>query len=251
MNGRLKLKGRVFTHLIYPCIMSVVLFVVGIWITVIDSDAGSIILSLAIVYLIFTIVMYVVNQKLVMQELIKFAVDYAQVQKELLDDMVIPYGLIDRQGNILWQDGEMSHLLRREYWKRVPEVFKEITDEHLELGDEIKEMHINFKDHFYRVQLKRVDTDKAFNNTEILDIENQEYVIAMYMFDETRIRKIALPDSKVWESDFSAHRGSAATGLMREPMPWMRISITSPGWTGLTPEGVPVKITSPGSRVRA
>lgn len=190
MNGRLKLKGRVFTHLIYPCIVSVVLFVVGIWITVIDSDAGSIILSLAIVYLIFTIVMYVVNQKLVMQELIKFAVDYAQVQKELLDDMVIPYGLIDRQGNILWQDGEMSHLLRREYGKRVPEVFKEITDEHLELGDEIKEMHINFKDHFYRVQLKRVDTDKAFNNTEILDIENQEYVIAMYMFDETRLRKI-------------------------------------------------------------
>lgn len=190
MNGRLKLKGRVFTHLIYPCIMSVVLFVVGIWITVIDSDAGSIILSLAIVYLIFTIVMYVVNQKLVMQELIKFAVDYAQVQKELLDDMVIPYGLIDRQGNILWQDGEMSHLLRREYGKRVPEVFKEITDEHLELGDEIKEMHINFKDHFYRVRLKRVDTDKAFNNTEILDIENQEYVIAMYMFDETRLRKI-------------------------------------------------------------
>lgn len=190
MNGRLKLKGRVFTHLIYPCIMSVVLFVVGIWITVIDSDTGSIILSLAIVYLIFTIVMYVVNQKLVMQELIKFAVDYAQVQKELLDDMVIPYGLIDRQGNILWQDGEMSHLLRREYGKRVPEVFKEITDEHLELGDEIKEMHINFKDHFYRVQLKRVDTDKAFNNTEILDIENQEYVIAMYMFDETRLRKI-------------------------------------------------------------
>ena len=125
-----------------------------------------------------------------MQELIKFAVDYAQVQKELLDDMVIPYGLIDRQGNILWQDGEMSHLLRREYGKRVPEVFKEITDEHLELGDEIKEMHINFKDHFYRVQLKRVDTDKAFNNTEILDIENQEYVIAMYMFDETRLRKI-------------------------------------------------------------
>ena len=72
----------------------------------------------------------------------------------------------------------------------MPEVFKEITDEHLELGDEIKEMHINFKDHFYRVQLKRVDTDKAFNNTEILDIENQEYVIAMYMFDETRLRKI-------------------------------------------------------------
>lgn len=190
MNGRLKLKGRVFTHLVYPVMMSVLLFLVGIWITVIDSDAGAIILSLSIVYVIFTIVMYVVNQKLVMQEMIKFAVDYAQVQKELLDDMVIPYGLIDRQGNILWQDEALSQLLKRNYGKRVPEIFKEITEEHLELTDKIKEMHINFKDHFYRVQLKRVNTDNVFNDTEVLDIENQEYVIAMYMFDETRLRKL-------------------------------------------------------------
>lgn len=190
MNGRLKLKGRIFTHLVYPIIMSVVLFLVGIWITVIDSDAGSVVLSLSIVYAIFTIVMYVVNQKLVMQEMVKFAVDYAQVQKELLDDMVIPYGLIDRQGNILWQDEELSRLLKRNYGKRVPEVFKEITDAQLELTDEVKEVHINFKDHFYRVQLKRVNTDNVFNNTEVLEIENQEYVIAMYMFDETRQRKL-------------------------------------------------------------
>lgn len=190
MNGRLKLKGRVFTHLVYPIVMAVALFLTGIGITIVNADAGSLILSLSIVYLIFTIVMYVVNQKLVMQEMIKFAVDYAQVQKELLDDMVIPYGLIDRQGNILWQDGEMGRLLKREYGKRVPEVFKEITDKHLELGNEIKEMHINYKDHYYRVQLKRVNTDKAFDNTEILDIENQEYVIAMYMFDETRLRRV-------------------------------------------------------------
>lgn len=190
MNGRLKLKGRVFTHLVYPIVMAILFFLTGIAITIVNTDAGSLILSLSIVYLIFTIVMYVFNQKLVMQEMIKFAVDYAQVQKELLDDMIIPYGLIDRQGNILWQDGEMKHLLKREYGKRVPEVFKEITDKHLELGNDVKEMHIHYKDHYYRVQLKRVNTDKAFNNTEILDIENQEYVIAMYMFDETRFRKM-------------------------------------------------------------
>lgn len=190
MNGRLKLKGRIFTHLIYPVIMSVVLFLTGIWITVIDSDAGAVVLSLSIVYAIFTIVMYVVNQKLVMQEMIRFAVDYAQVQKELLDDMVIPYGLLDYQGNILWQDEELSQLLKRNYGKRVPEIFKEITDTQLELTDEVKEVHINFKDRFYRVLLKKVNTDNVFNNTEVLEIQNQEYVIAMYMFDETRQRKL-------------------------------------------------------------
>ena len=190
MNGRLKLKGRIFTHLIYPIIISVVLFLVGIWIALKDGDAGSLILSLSIVYFIFTIVMYVVNQKLVMQELVKFASDYAQIQKELLEDMLIPYGLIDRQGNILWQDEELTRLLKRNYGKKVQEVFKEITDEQLELTDEIKEININFKEHFYRVQLKKVNTDNIFGNSGILQIENQEYMAAIYLLDETRLRRL-------------------------------------------------------------
>lgn len=190
MNGRLKLKGRIFTHLIYPIVISVVLFLVGIWIALKDGDAGSLILSLSIVYFIFTVVMYVVNQKLVMQELVKFASDYAQIQKELLEDMLIPYGLIDRQGNILWQDEELARLLKRNYGKKVQEVFKEITDEQLELTDEIREININFKEHFYRVQLKKVNTDNIFSNPGILQIENQEYMAAIYLLDETRLRRL-------------------------------------------------------------
>ena len=190
MNGRLKLKGRIFTHLIYPIVISVVLFLVGIWIALKDGDAGSLILSLSIVYFIFTVVMYVVNQKLVMQELVKFASDYAQIQKELLEDMLIPYGLIDRQGNILWQDEELARLLKRNYGKKVQEVFKEITDEQLELTDEIREININFKAHFYRVQLKKVNTDNIFSNSGILQIENQEYMAAIYLLDETRLRRL-------------------------------------------------------------
>ncbi len=190
MNGRLKLKGRILTHLLYPLVMAVVMFMVGIWITTINADAGSFILSISIVYVIFTIVMYIFNQKIVMQEMIKFAVDYAQVQKELLDDMVIPYGLIDQAGNILWQDRELAILLRREYGKGIPEIFKEITPEMLELGDEPKEVMISYKEKYFRVELKKVDTDKAFENMNVIDIENQEYVIAMYMFDITRLRMI-------------------------------------------------------------
>lgn len=190
MNGRLKLRGRILTHLVYPIAMAVVLFLVGVWITTINADAGSFILSLSIVYLIFTLVMYFLNQKIVMQEMIKFAVDYAQVQKELLDDMVIPYGLIDREGNILWQDRELAILLRREYGKTVSEIFKEITKETLELDDETREVLINYKEQFFRVELKRVNTNHVFDNMDVIDIENQEYVIAMYMFDVTKMRRM-------------------------------------------------------------
>ena len=44
---------------------------------------------------------------------------------------------------------------------------------------------------------------------------------------------------------------SDTTGLERTPTWGISISTRSPGWMGPTPEGVPVRITSPGSRVMA
>jgi c-di-AMP phosphodiesterase-like protein len=167
-------------------VIAVVLFLVGIWITVLDTEIGTFILSMSIVYIIITVVMYVYNRKLVMQELIKFAMDYAQVQKELLEDMVIPYALLDSQGNILWQDKEFGKLLKREAAKPVYEIFKEITKEQFQQDIQEQEIHICYKDEYYRAELKRVDTDQIFNNTEVLQIENQEYLIAMYLINETR-----------------------------------------------------------------
>jgi c-di-AMP phosphodiesterase-like protein len=195
MNGRLKIKGKIFTYLIFPIAMAVVLFLVGAWITVTNSEAGTIILSLSIVYGIAAVVMYIVNQKITLQELTKFAMDYAQVQKELLDNMVMPYGLIDRGGNIIWQDGELRKMLRKESGKSICEVFREIKPEQLELAQVCKELHITYKDSNYRVLLKKVDTDNIFENTGALEIENQEYFIAMYLFDETRLKRIEKENS--------------------------------------------------------
>ncbi|PID96500.1 MAG: hypothetical protein CSA84_04155 [Actinomycetales bacterium] len=39
-------------------------------------------------------------------------------------------------------------------------------------------------------------------------------------------------------------------GLSRVPMPSMVTETRCPGWTGPTPAGVPVRMTSPGSRVK-
>lgn len=190
MNGRLKIKGKIFTYLIFPIILAIVLFLVGAWITVLNSEAGTIILSLSIVYGIAAVVMYIVNQKITMQEMTKFAMDYAQVQKELLDSMVLPYGLVDKNGNVLWQDGELKRLLRKDAGKSICEVFKDIKPEHLDLQENRKELHIFYKDNNYKVIFKKVDTDHVFDNTGALEIDNQEYLIAMYMFEETRLKRM-------------------------------------------------------------
>lgn len=191
MNGKIKLKGRILTHLIYPYVMALVLFLIGIWVTTLDVEMGTWLLSVSIVYLIITSVMYVVNQRLVIKELIDFALNYTKVQKEIMEDMIIPCCLIDRQGNFLWQDHEMEKLMKREQGKTVPEIFKQITISELQtLADDVKELHVTYKDSNYRVELKKVNTEEVFDNMEILEVEQQDYVVSMYLFDETEILRL-------------------------------------------------------------
>jgi hypothetical protein len=47
------------------------------------------------------------------------------------------------------------------------------------------------------------------------------------------------------------HGISATTGLLSSPTPSTQMSTVSPGTTGPTPDGVPVRITSPGCSVIA
>ncbi len=185
MQGRLKLKGQILTYLIYPFVMAVVLLFVGVWITVADPHGGSIVLSIAIGYIILTVVMYLYNQKLVIQEMIQFAMDYAQVQKKLLDDMVLPYILMDQDGNILWKDHVFSELMKRESDKTICEFFPEITKEKLQ-DEQVTEIHVNYNNEYYRVVLNRMTTEGMFENMKVIEIEQKDCMIALYMINETR-----------------------------------------------------------------
>lgn len=191
MDGRIKLKGRFLTHLIYPYVMAIVLLLVGIWESVENMERGTVLISVAIAGIIITTVMFVVNQRLLLRELIDFALNYTRVQREVMDDMIIPCCLVDIKGDFMWKDQEMKKLTEHEYGKNVFEIFRQLEPEHLEtLGEEIEEKHLLYKNRHYRVELKRVNTAEVFNDKEILQIENQEYLIAMYLFDETTVLEL-------------------------------------------------------------
>lgn len=190
MNSKLKIKGKVITHLLFPLILAVIALVAGIVIAVNSNILGIVIAVLAVVYTAIVLVLFFINKPIVMNELIKFAVNYAQVQKELLQDLAIPYGLIDISGNILWDNYELKMLTNgsgrgRNLFSEV----KELPAESLILHEgEVKEARVVLNDRNYRLQFKRINTKNIFENSPILEIEDgKDYIIAVYFFDETQI----------------------------------------------------------------
>lgn len=190
MNSRLKIKGKILTHLLYPLILAVISLIAGIVIVVHKNITGIVLVGLSLIYIAVVLVMYFINKPVVLNELIKFAVNYAQVQKELLKDLAVPYGLIDITGNILWDNYELQMLLSDSgRGKNIFQEAKGLPEDVVILHEgEVKEAKIVLNDRNYRVQFKRINTRNIFENSPILEIqEGKDYMIAVYFFDETEI----------------------------------------------------------------
>ena len=160
--------------------------------------AGLVILGAGAVYVLVVLIMYFLHKPVVMHDLINFAVDYAKVQKVLLRDLAIPYGLMDIDGNILWLNKELEALFegRDVKGQNVSEIFTEHTVEDFVSSEERKEFEMNYHDRVYSIVCRRINVSDVFTSTQVLSIEDdRDCLVAFYMFDETENRRLLKENS--------------------------------------------------------
>lgn len=198
MNGKFKLKGKMLTYLLYPVILGLMAVCIGVYVYVHNMTAGLVVLGAGAVYVLVALIMYFLHKPVVMHDLINFAVDYAKVQKVLLRDLAIPYGLMDIDGNILWLNKELEALFegRDVKGQNVSEIFTEHTVEDFVSSEERKEFEMNYHDRAYSIVCRRINVSDVFTSTQVLSIEdNRDCLVAFYMFDETENRRLLKENS--------------------------------------------------------
>ena len=191
MNTILKFKGKLITHLIFPVILCVITLIAGICVYINDNKLGVGIIALSVILLLITLGMFFINRPVIMRDLVGFAMDYAKIQKELLHDLAVPYGLCDLKGNILWCNKELKDIVSEDIleYKALNEIFKDMDENNLSMEDENKEIEIVYNSKNYRMEFRRINVKEAFNAAKVINIENDdEYLIAFYLFDETELK---------------------------------------------------------------
>lgn len=160
---------------------------------VIDIQAGILGLGFSVIYwLIMLSVMFHDRPKLV-NDLISFATNYGQVQRQLLYDFTIPYALVDNDGHFIWWNNKFSETVDSDklYGKSIFGITNKITKENLPLED-VKEqtLEIQMGDKDYKVVMHQITLD-GLNDTSIVDsTEPTSTLIAVYFFDVTKINAL-------------------------------------------------------------
>lgn len=194
MNTKFKFKGKIITHLLFPILIGVAMMISGISFYFTDATYGIIIITASVVLIALCIVMYFVNKPLVMRDLVSFAMDYAQIQKELLHDLALPYGLCDPEGAVLWSNKELKNIVGEDIIKskKISDIFKEVTRDIVAMKDEnLKVVTIKHNGKTYEMECRKIDVQNAFSTTKVIDIDKkEEYLIVFYLFDITDVTEL-------------------------------------------------------------
>ncbi len=185
MKNDMKLKGWMQGFLGWPLYMGLLVLAMTAVAYVFDMKAGFICTILVVVYLVVAFWFYFAKRPLVMRELLLFAVNHAQIQKQLLSDLDVPYALLDEQGRVLWINKAFGMVVRKEksLRKRITDLFPELSSHPFSESEEEAVWDVAYENRFYRLHLKNiympVDEEKEREGGFRVGL------IAAYLFDET------------------------------------------------------------------
>lgn len=137
------------------------------------------------------------NRSVLRNEVINFATQYGTIQKKLLNEFEIPYALLDYNSKILWMNEAFSKITEKDkaYHKSIATIFPSVTRELLEKEEHNDNIHVKWKDRFYRASAGKIYFEEEHaghseSPTKQDETKNDNpYLIALYLFDETELHE--------------------------------------------------------------
>ena len=189
--NKIKLKGRFKNYMRAPLFIIILLGAATVGSFCVDYKAGIISALSLIIYSVIMGTAYNKIKPVVIDELVNFALDYGQVQRSMLQELEVPYGILDEDGNLLWANAKLEALAdMRSAKKGIHNVFGELTTDHMPSDNKKVFYDVSYHDYIFRAELSRISVEDFSGENNLIDTGGKNNIlIAMYLFDETRMRK--------------------------------------------------------------
>ena len=192
MSENTKVKGKI-THFIklplYFLPLWVVLTVVSFWY---DHIGGIYMAVGTVIYATAVLVIYTRYKSIFVKDLVEFGADYSQIQKEMLNDLDVPFGLLDETGRVLWANNMFVDVVQGEKIqnKNVISIFDKFDGENLKFDESGRnEFMMTYNDREYKAVLKEFTLDPEWSKKKN-EQEKRADMIAFYLFDYSYISQL-------------------------------------------------------------
>ena len=190
---KMGLSGRMRDYLSWPVWLALLVAAVNVGTYFLDQEAGCLVSCGILIYLTVAVILYRRKKACIFNDLVTFATQYGQVQKQLLAEFSLPYAVTDEQGRLLWFNQAFAELTGKErsYRKSISNIFSDITIDKFPESEEEVDYTLSYLRRDYRIYLKGINVDSLISNSELLeqDAGSSTCIYAVYLFDETDLNE--------------------------------------------------------------
>ena len=190
MKQKVKYGGKLKLYLQWSWYLTVMLIVMNILVYVVNVKAGFLVSVFVALYGLSVGFIYQYYKPRILREMTSFAAQYAQVQKIILQEFMVPYAILDVDGNILWMNEAFSKAVGKDtnYRRNIATVIPHINRNVLPQKEEEKEVEIQIGNQDFSAKMQWISTEVMMEEIQIIDIpKERNAMIALYLFDKTEI----------------------------------------------------------------
>lgn len=195
MKNSVRFKGKMGMFFNWPIIITIILAALNVGVYFYDVKSGFFVTIFIVINATASGIMYYINAPHIQREVVDFATQYSTVQKKLLNELEVPYVLLDSAGKVMWLNEKFGEItgVDKKYHKSITSLFPSITKEFLQKNTQAAEIEASFGENDYRVAIHRVTFDAMQEGMDTSDVDAEnEYMIALYFFDETLLNQYKL-----------------------------------------------------------
>lgn len=194
MNKKFKLRGHLKHLTRWPLYLTVLLIALNVLVYMIDCKAGLVVTLGTLIYAACAVGILLYHRPQMFNDLIAFASQYEVLEKRVLEDLALPYAVMDMEGRMIWSNKEFSELTGKDqyYRKNVNTIFADVTPDKLPVSEEqdISEISTQVGDRIYRISMQRIRLGEDMVHAKVLEgLPETTSLIAMYLYDETELRE--------------------------------------------------------------
>lgn len=194
MNKNFKLRGHLKHLTRWPLYLTVLLIALNVLVYMIDCKAGLVVTLGTLIYAACAVGILLYHRPQMFNDLIAFASQYEVLEKRVLEDLALPYAVMDMEGRMIWSNKEFSELTGKDqyYRKNVNTIFADVTPDKLPVSEEqdISEISTQVGDRIYRISMQRIRLGEDMVHAKVLEgLPETTSLIAMYLYDETELRE--------------------------------------------------------------
>ena len=151
-----KIKGKLRLYIKWPLYLTLLLLVAGLGVYLISPQAGLLMVIVIIIYAAIAGGLYIYNKPSIYTDMVSFATQYGQIQKNLLKELAIPYVLLSEDGRIVWSNREFNRITGKigKFNKAINTVFPELNQGLLPTEEEpVVSVNLYYGEEEYRVEM--------------------------------------------------------------------------------------------------